>query len=225
MTDASLMAKAKTQAEVRFAAERDLSRLVRDAVTKATAHAVIALTDVLCNTTPGRATLAKVKQSRSYQSACNDLDALLVTMAGPSVRSLDGKLRDAREALYRSAFAWWLGYLPESHAMPADSVPTDERIKQIRGLVQHGYELKAEFGGQTERAKANLMSVLERASKPGILSTVAPALIRGWGVTTTDTLILAVQTILGDASVAVESISLVDAIRPEFRPQDGIAPE
>jgi hypothetical protein len=223
MTAADLDRRSAEVASLAADAMRDAGRRIDRAMDAAYNHAIKALTETLRATDPGRASIRKARSSPSYQAALSDLDALLSKLCGPSVAANIGTLRDARERCYRSSLAWWSGVLPADKAMP-DATPTPSRIAHVRGLVLHGYDLRAEVGGRVKQVGSSLLATLERASKPGVLDGDAIGLIDGWSAASRTTLNLTVQTAIGDAATAIEGIAANDAIRPEFRAVDEFAP-
>ncbi len=225
MTDSQLLAKAVAQSKLITAWEARINPKVQVAVDKAHAHAVIALTERLKQTPAGRPTLRSATQSPSYQSACADLRRLWFSLCGPSKASLDGLLRDARESLYRASYASWIKFMPDESSVGSETFPPASRIPEVRGLILHGYELRNEVGPKILKAETNLLATLEQASKPGVVTNEATKRISDWADVTRISLISTIQTCLSDAAVAVQSIALIDAMKPEFRPNDGIAPE
>ena len=154
-------------------------RLVRGKVDDAAAHAARSITQRLKARDDGRPTARQAAQSPSYAAAGNRLDELRAALVGPSRGSLDGLLRDAREAFFKQAFELW-----KPHLDPAwyrlDAEPTRAGINTVRGAVIHGYELDQEMAGVFEDAARTLKVSINLAGGQAVSAKRADDLIELW---------------------------------------------
>ena len=224
MTDDVLGPKDRTLAAVADRWAKLASKLVAVAVDRAYAHATVALTETLRKTPDGRATLRKARQSRSYLAALADLDGLTNDLAGPSVASFAGLIRDAREDLYLEAFAAWLRLMPELVALPIGSKPEAARLNEMRGLVLHGTDLRKEVGVKVEEAKRGLLATLEMASRRAGVNPSRSDFLGGWMARSVESIGRAASMAIQDSMVVMDGIATVDACRPEYRPKNEFTP-
>lgn len=183
-------------------------------------HATKALTDVLKATPDGRPTVRKAYRSRSYKAAANRLDELLDALAGPAVNSLTGMIRDAREAFYRSSFAFWLPFIPEHLWAEPEPVPTRKALTDVRRLILHGYELRDELATPFARAQRSLLAALGLAGLRSTPDHVATEIIEAWHLRTDGSLKKAVAIALSDSQARIDSSVGRDIIHVRYFAKD-----
>lgn len=181
----------------------------------AEAHAVKALTDALKQTPDGRQTVRKARRSPSFQAAHARLDELWAALAGPSVSSLDGVIRDAREDLYRAAFALWKPLIPTPLLVQADPKPTQANATAARRIVLHGYELRQELSGPILAAQRKLLAALAQAGQRSTPNRIASDLVKTWRLQSQSAIAGAVSRVLSDSEVRLNVLAGRDLIHPD----------
>lgn len=194
-----------------------LEPLVRTKVEDARAHAGKVLTQRLKDTPDGRPTARVAAQNRSLAAAQARLDELLTRLCGPSVTSLEGKLRDARERLYRLAFTLHTPLIPEEVRIAPSPEPTQANLKVVRGFPLHGLDLRDEVGGAVASAGRTLRAAVHRAGGADTPAAQADDLFDGWEQSTIRSLMQVVSTVVGDAAVWCDGRAMRDLVHPEFR--------
>lgn len=202
---------------------REAFAVVDAKVADAQAHLGTALTDTLKRTADGRPTLRRAVKSPSAQAAVNRLDELWTALAGPSVRSLEGLLRDAREAFYRESFAAWKPEIPDWLYVSPDPEPTVANVGRVRGAVLHGYDLRHELGGPILRAKASIAPTLTMASRRSNPRHVATEILTTWGRKTRDAIRTTTRLALSDSQIMADVMAGRDLIHPDHLDDSPIA--
>jgi hypothetical protein len=192
-----------------------LGRIIKLKVHDAEAHLGNAATEVLKQTPDGRSTLLKSRNGRSYVAAMTRLDELLTALCGPSMRSLDGLVRDAREEFYRLEFAEWLPHVSDDVRVKSGK-PTLKQVDYVRGLVLHGVELRHEIELPIDRSKRLAASALVLASRQGSTSQQTAGAIRLWARNAHNRISSAVATALSDSQMAVDTLASRDVVQPEY---------
>jgi hypothetical protein len=186
---------------------------IQSKVRDAQAHGTKAVTEALKQTPDGRPTLRRARRSPSLTAGKARLDELLTDLAGPSVASRAGLLRDARQAFYQASFAKWWPLVPEDLRIPHGGDRWANVSQGARTLVLHGRDLRDELAPRIEAAKRGLASAVVLASSPhreeGGLD-----LLEAWGRSAERTLRDAVNISLGDDQLALDRIAGRDAIDP-----------
>lgn len=189
---------------------------VASKVADARAHAGKAVTDALRTEADGRPTVRRANRSPSLAAALARLDELLDELAGPRSTSLDGLLRDAREAAYRAAFARWLPRVPERLRARKGPGPAAADLARARGLPLHGRDVRDELEGAVEAAKRWLRSAVVLAGSAGRSERSGVDLLDAWERSARTGLTRAVVLAEGDAEVAMDRLAGRDLVRPEF---------
>lgn len=197
-------------------ASRVVDRVV-EMVGDARVHAGNALTDRLADAADGRPTAGIAWQHRSAQAAVRKIRGLHDWLCGPTARSLDGTLRDFREAAYRRAFNLHRAHVPDSIRVSPDPRPKAANIAVVRGYPLHGLDLRLEIGALIERALRQLRGTLTRAGSSQVSSSQQRDLLNSWEQVTADSLTRAALTSLSDSMVWVISESRDDQVDPQFR--------
>jgi hypothetical protein len=183
-------------------------------VADARAHAANALTERLRAEADGRPTIRLGAKSRSFAAALARLDELLTALAGPSEVSLAGLVRDAREDLYRHAFALHRGHVPpELHVRP-DPEPTKANVALIRAAAPHGHDPRTELAGIVAGATRGLKATLGLAGASDATRARQGDLLRAWESRTRDRIARSVEGLLSDSLVYADSEALSDVIHP-----------
>jgi hypothetical protein len=189
---------------------------IESSLADAHAHATKAITDSLKGTGEGRATARKANRSSSFRAALSRLDELWEWLAGPSVASLDGRLRDAREAAYRRAFAIHKGLVPEELWVSADPAPTLINIRLVRGALLHGYDLRRELEGPFALAKRRLSAAVATAGHREVTRAVEKDLLKVWYTKTLDAIRSASLRALTDSIEFADNQAGRDLIHPDY---------
>ena len=171
-------------------------------VEDAAAHASRAITETLRRTPDGRQTLRAARSSRSFQAAVNRLDELKRALIGPASNSLEGLLRDAREAFLKDAYRLWSGHLDPDY-FDAPGEPSPGEVAMARGAVIHGRSLHDELGGRFDSARRALLGVVTLAANPRVTPMGARAQIAGWESAAISSLSAALGSALSDSQIAI----------------------
>jgi hypothetical protein len=215
MTERELQRKTKAQLRTLDAWLRRARALVDGKVADAQAHAVHAVTDTLKRTPDGRKTVRKASRSPSYAAAIKRLDELWATLCGPSTASLEGLVRDAREAFYLEALDLWGPHVPEEFR--SASAGGRFAVKAARGMVLHGTELRKEIGAPIERARRNLLTSVTLAGQRSTPELVASEILILWGRMASTGIFTTTRLALSDSLGAADRMAMVDLVKPEFR--------
>lgn len=191
--------------------------LVNRKLDDAAAHAIAALTTTLKKTPEGRPTVRKAAQSRSFAAAVSRLDELWAALTGPSVASLDGLVRDAREDLYRFCFTLWRPLIPPELLASGDPKPAVTKLVAARRLVLHGTELRQELQGPFDAAKRTLLATLAQAGQRSTPEHIETDLIDTWRRQTETAVTAAVNRALSDSEVRLNQLAGRDLVHPDFR--------
>jgi hypothetical protein len=184
-------------------------------ISDARAHAANALTERLRAEADGRPTIRLGAKSRSFAAALARLDELLTALAGPSEVSLAGLVRDAREDLYRHAFALHRGYVPSELHVWLDPEPTRANVALIRAAAPHGHDPRAELAGIVAGAARGLKATLGLAGASDATRARQGDLLRAWESRTRDSIARAVEGLLSDSLVYADSEAMSDIIHPD----------
>lgn len=198
---------------------RRLTDEIERKVSDARAHADRVLTVRLRDTPDGRATARVAASSRSFDAALKRLDELLTWLTGPSGASLNGKLREVRDQLYRRAYELHAPLVPEAVRIDLSPTPRSQDIRIVRGYPMHGLDLRDEIGGHVDRARIQLRGILTRAGDSEMTADRQDDLLDAWERQTRDSLSTAVLTALSDSMVWCESEARRDLIAQEYRGQ------
>lgn len=180
---------------------------VQAAVDQAAAHAITALTETLKATPDGKPTERAVRRSRSYRAATARLLELWDALAGPSIDSTEGLIRDAREDLYRKSFAFWTEHLEGEDPKAA---PTRRQVTLARVAIIDGYDLRTEVGAAIRSATADLKRAVTAASNSTTPSRVATDRIRTWQATKGGALRILAARLISDSNVSAHNQALID---------------
>ena len=192
-----------------------VSARVESKVADAHAHASKAVTDALRAEADGRATVRRANRSPSLRAGLARLDELLTDLTGPSSRSLDGVLRDARQAFYLDSVAFWLPRVPETLLVRPGAGPTASGVADARRLVLHGYDPRREIGGPVHDAQHRLTPAVVLAGSRSTSTKAGVDLLDAWERSTRESITRACLLALGDDRVALARIAGRDLIHPD----------
>jgi hypothetical protein len=181
------------------------------------AHAQKAVTDSLKVTPDGRPTLRRAARSPSFQAALNRLDELRTWLAGPSDVSLQGKVRDAREAFYRLAFELHTPHIPGEVRIRADPEPTQANINLVRGAPIHGYDPRIELAKSFVDADRQLSSAVALAGSTATSDRDATRMLAAWHARARDAIEQAVLSLLSDSVEHANTEAMADLVHPDYR--------
>ena len=182
----------------------------------AAAHAERAVTRGLKATADGRPTARKASQSPSFAAALARLDELWSWLAGPSKDSLQGRLRDAREAFYRKAFELHRELVPVELQVSVDPEPTVANIRLVRGALIHGYDLRRELEGPFATAKRKLAAAVAQAGSRAARDADTSDVLGTWHRQSLGAIQAAVLRALSDSVEFADTEAGMDLIHPEF---------
>lgn len=191
--------------------------LIRSTMDNAAAHALNAITETLRRTPDGRATDRKAVRSRSFVAAIAQLDGLVSELAGPSSSSLDGLIRDAREAFYRDSFGMWKGVIPEATWVSPDAQPTMIGVARMRGVHIHGADVRIDIASAIGTAKDDLRRSVNAAAGTDSLRSSAGDRLATWKRMKGDSLVRAVSLELSDSDMIAHTQSGIDLVHEKYR--------
>jgi hypothetical protein len=186
-------------------------------VSDARAHAANALTERLRAEADGRPTIRLGAKSRSFAAALARLDELLIALVGPSEVSLAGLVRDAREDLYRHAFALHREHVPSELHIRPDPEPTAANVVLIRTTPIHGKDPHAELMRPFGVARSGLKATLGLAGSSDATRARQGDLLAVWERRTRDALAQAVEGLLSDSLVYTDREAMSDIIHDDFK--------
>ncbi len=215
MTQVDLDKKSREQLRLFGAHLADIGRVIAAKVADARAHASSAITQTLKDEPDGRPTHARVRRSRSYLAAISRLAELHEDLAGPSVRSLQGRLRDAREESYVQAFGQYKGLLDPSLWVSPDPGPTRANVAAVRALPLHGKDLRDEVGHPIKRAAANLHAAVALAALRSSPEATSTDVLDTWQARTERAILASARLALSDGQVAADVRAGRDLVHPD----------
>lgn len=220
MTLKDLQAKSEALEALRLDWSRKILPTVESKLEDALAHAERAVTQTLKATADGRATARRASRSPSFQASLSRLDEILEWLAGPSVDSLKGRVRDAREAFYKRAFALHKPLIPTMLLVSPDPEPTAEGVRLIRGALIHGLDLRRELSGSIETAKRNLTASVALAGSRSTDSRTETEIIETWHKQSLGSIRTAVLRVLSDSVEFADTEAGADLIHPDYLESD-----
>lgn len=191
------------------------SALAASKVADARAHASQAITKSLVATPDGRATLSRSNRNRSLQAAYARLDELTTSLAGPSIRSLEGTVRDAWEALYRDCRAYWLDHLGPDVCRLTDA-PSQSEVKNVRSLVLGGYDARTRIVQVIDPSARRLRALVVAAASPSRAPRDRSGSLRAWEVATTKAVALAARNAILTGAFLLDRMAGRAVIKPEL---------
>jgi hypothetical protein len=199
-----------------------LTRLVARAVADARAHAAGAVTAALTAEEDGRPTLRRAKRAEGLTRAQERLETLLSDLAGESDRSRAGLVRDAREDLYRAAYARWLPLIPAAYrARPGNMPPTDAQVARARAAVFHGMDLRTELAGPVATAQRRLTAAVVQAGARAADAGTRRDRLATWQAEAGRSLTRAALLSLSDAAVNLDREAGRDLLHPDLVDNSG----
>jgi hypothetical protein len=222
MTDAPTLAASALDAKalardalVRHWDGRCLARIQRG-LDDAEAHARTGVTDALRRAPEGRATVRRARRSRSTQAALTRLPELRDALAGPSVDSLDGLIRDGWQAALEQSFDRWTLILPRE-SVRSSPWPTAAELRAIRRHVIDGLELRQEIGAPIERIARQLLAAIAQAGSRMTPATAGLDGIGAWRRRSEGVLWSACDLALRHGAVFADAAAGYLVLRPELR--------
>jgi hypothetical protein len=213
---AALDAKAAARdALVRHWDGRVLARIQRG-LDDAEAHARAAVTKTLRRTPEGRATARRARTIRSTQSALSRLAELQADLAGPSINSLDGLIRDGWQAALEQSFDRWVLILPGESVRP-QPWPTAAELRAMRRHTIDGLELRQEIGAPVERIARQLLAAIAQAGSRATPESAGLDGIAAWRRRSEGALWSACDLALRHGAVFADAVAGYLVLRPELR--------
>jgi hypothetical protein len=191
------------------------SALAAVQVADARAHASQAINKSLVATPDGRATLSRSNRNRSLQAAYARLDELAESLAGPSIRSLEGTVRDAWEALYRDCRAYWLDHLGPDVCRPT-SGPSQAEVATARVLVLDGYDARTRIVQVLDPSARRLRALVVSAASPSRAPRDRSGSLRAWEVATVKAVALAARNAILTGAFLIDRMAGRAVIKPEL---------
>jgi hypothetical protein len=224
MTLADLARIAETLERLRTKWEAAILPRVESKVADAHAHGRNAITDRLKSARDGRRTVQAASGNPSYNAAVNRLDELWTHLAGPSVTSLDGAIRDAREAFYREAFALHKPIFPRQFLVSEHPEPTQAGINLVRAAAIHNYDPRRELEGPITDAKRKLSAAVAAAGHSLARARDEAEALSTWKNQTLGALTRSVQTLLSDSVEYADGEARRDLTHPDYRAEQPLFP-
>lgn len=187
--------------------QRKAAGLITAKMDDAEAHANKALTDTLKTKPDGRPTLRHASRSPSYKAALARLDELLEKLAGPSRASLDGLVRDAREAFWRASFDRWKPVIPAELWRSTDPQTTNAEATEARRIVLHGLDVRDELQGPIGAAQRKLLAVLTQAGSRSTPERIADDLLSTWRKQAESAIVGVTGRALSDSEVRLDVLA------------------
>ena len=211
-----VLAKSAALEVLRASWEGKLLSVVGSKVADAHAHASKALTDTLKATPDGRPSLIQLNRSPSFKAALARLDELWTALAGPSVTSLGGAVRDARESLFRAACDLWFPLIPEEYRARHAAEPSLASCRAVRAAALHGYDPRQVLEGPIRAAQRGLKAALEQAGRRSAPGHVEDDLLRAWRGRAAAAIGQTVKTLLNDSVEHADTEAGRDLIHDDF---------
>jgi hypothetical protein len=177
----------------------------------AEAHAQKALTDVVVSAPDGRPTLAKVRQSRSYQAALARMDEIR--------DALLKIVHEARVAFYRDSWAFWNDTLP-AEVLKGAEAPAEARIAKARTAVIHGQTAAGALAAATQTAKRQLLASLAQAGSRVQTGKGAAEILKAWRTRAEKALSQHTTTLLSDSQIDADRRAGRDVVKDELLHED-----
>ncbi|MDE2100490.1 MAG: hypothetical protein KGL39_24815 [Patescibacteria group bacterium] len=190
-------------------------KLVSSVVDDAAAHAHHAITETLRKTPDGKPTSARLRKSRSYQAALDRLDGLLTALAGPSVHSAKGLVRNARASFYRDSFLYWRSRYDRDLWVSPDPRPTKRGINRIRGALIQSADLRSTLSGPIESAKRSLGPAVTSAASQTTTKRQGKDTIDTWRSQAKSAITAAVLGALSDSDQRAHTLAALDVLAPD----------
>lgn len=194
-----------------------ITAVIQGKFADAAAHAAKAITDTLRRTPDGRATDRRAIKSPSFQAAMSRLDELASLLSGPSVHSLDGLIRDARESFYRDSFELWKKIIPAATWVSADAQPTQIGVARVRGVPIHGVDVRVEVVSAIGSAKDDLRRAVNSAATTDPVRSLANDRLATWKRMKGDSLVRGIVLELSDSNVVANTQAAIDLVHPDNR--------
>mgnify|MGYP000327653170 CR=1 FL=1 len=216
MTLTDLARKSDALESLRLDWSRAIVPTVESKIEDAHAHAERAVTQSLKATADGRPTARKANRSTSFQAALSRLDELLDWLAGPSANSLRGRVRDAREAFYKRAFALHKPLIPKELYISLEPEPTFANLRLIRGALIHGLDLRKELDGPIATAKRQLTAAVALAGQRATSGAASSEILETWYRQSLASIRTAVLRVLSDSVEFADTEAGTDLIHPDY---------
>ena len=207
--------KSATLEAVRVSWEALILPSLRGRVADSSAHASRALTHTLKVSPDGRASIQVLNRSPSLLAANMRLDDLWYWLVGASERSLHGKIRDAREAIYAAAAVLYFPLVPEEYRSRSTPVATRAQINLVRAAAIHGFDPRKSLEGEILDAKRTLKAALEQAGRRSTLDAQSEDALETWEQRCKTKLANVVHTLLVDSHEYCDRQALVDLVHPD----------
>lgn len=195
-----------------------ITRMIASEISDAVAHAQKAVTGRLMDTADGRPSARRVSASPSMKAAIVHVRAIREKLTGPTVRSLDGMLRDAREDFYWSARDEWREILPSQMIGDSAPGPAKSRTDWVRGFPLHGMDLAKEFRAAEVRIVDSLKATVELLGRSvEVMDGGRGDRLTTWRTQAENRLQTMVKIALSDSQVFADRVAQSDLVRPELR--------
>jgi hypothetical protein len=188
----------------------------------ALSHARNAVTETLKRKPDGRPTIRHASRSPSSTAALARLDELLAWLAGPSVSSLAGFVRDARATFYVDSFGAWKPFIPAELWVSPDPMPTVAGTNRARGAVLHGMDLRTELAGPIDRAKRSLRAAVAVAGRRGTTGKLSDQLLLTWRTQNQAAVTAAVHRALSDSQMDADVRAGRDLVHEDYLEPIGV---
>jgi len=191
------------------------SAIIASKVADARAHASASITASLVATPDGRPTAARANRNRSLIAAKSRLDELAEMLAGPSVRSLEGIVRDAWQSSYIASRYYWFDELGPDVRVPRRMAGNPE-LARVRGLILSGYDARTRMTNVLDPAYRRLRSLVVSAASPSRPARDRSGSLKAWEVATVKAVALAASNAILTGSFRCDVLAGRSVIRPEL---------
>lgn len=198
------------------------SALIRSKVADARAHAEKAITESAKAAPDGRATFRLVRRSRSFDAALARLAEAATDLAGPSVASTMGLIRDARRSFYVDSFDLWKEVIPSTAWVKPDADPTERGRANAAAQQVGSQELRTEIAGLFDSAGRALIRAANAAASRSSLGTKTEYLAT-WETQQRDAITRSVIRCLSDSDGRSHALACLDLIHPDLQSQEDLS--
>jgi len=196
------------------------SALISDRVDDALAHAEKALTRATIDEPNGRATIRRVDWSPSYNAALSRLAELVERLAGPSVASQKGIVRQAWEEAYRDCHRHWNQVLDPAIRDAYRDYPDHKEIVRARTITVLGYDARSFLLGPADVAGRMLKATIVQVAVVSTPEAERANRLESWAKRTTTALQSRTAQLIRTGAFYLDRVAGRDVVRPELLHDD-----
>lgn len=193
--------------------------LIKGQIADAKAHAGLVINKSLIATPDGRPTAARANQSRSMMSAESRMAELVIALAGPSTRSLDGLIRDAWADCYKVSWMYYKSELGPEYCTDAVH-PSKAEFATVRGMILGGSDARTRVLAATDPALRRLRVNVVKSASPTVDARDRLAFLNGWERATSDAVKMAARNAIVTGAFRADILAGRAVIRPDLLHDD-----